>query len=261
MSSPASRYLTKPLLTSPGVPLRVAVYSRVAEGIRSGVFPSGEALPRETELALSLGVSRTVVREALMLLQEDGLIVTRRGVGRFVADAIPSRGLEELRPLEDVLAGTGTIEVQGGELELQPVTDFVTTHLALEASEEMWFRESLVRRDGEPVALVQEYLPAGRRLAEISGFLHGALQEAAAEQATLLSALGRQAGQLFSSALCQLSANVAGPTRADLLEVEPDASLLVLTQTAAIDGRPAYLAKSAVSPAAGQLSVHQAIPA
>lgn len=30
-------------------------------------------------------VGRTVVREALMLFEEDGLIQARRGVGRFVA--------------------------------------------------------------------------------------------------------------------------------------------------------------------------------
>jgi DNA-binding transcriptional MocR family regulator len=34
-------------------------------------------------------VSRTVVREALMLLEEGGLIRARRGVGRFVADTLP----------------------------------------------------------------------------------------------------------------------------------------------------------------------------
>jgi GntR family transcriptional regulator len=55
-------FLEKPLLTSPGQPLRIAVYSRVADGIRSNVFPLGTALPRETELGLSLGVSRTVCR-------------------------------------------------------------------------------------------------------------------------------------------------------------------------------------------------------
>ncbi|WP_210507037.1 GntR family transcriptional regulator [Naasia sp. SYSU D00057] len=257
----ASDYLTTPLLTSPGVPLRVAVYSRIADGIREGVFPSSTALPRETELGVALGVSRTVVREALMLLQEDGLIVTKRGVGRFVADAIPRVGLEELRALDDVLADpTADIRVRGGGLERQPGTDFATTHLALDADAEIWFRESIVLRDGDPVAIVQEYLPAGPALPAVSETLDRLLPSAAGEDSTLLSALTRRAGQIFSAGVCEIAASVAGPTRAELLEIEADAPLLLLTQTALIDGRPAYLAKCAVSSTVGHLSVRQSIP-
>ena len=47
----AADYLEVPLLTSPGQPLRVAVYDRISNGIRSGVLGMGELLPRETELA------------------------------------------------------------------------------------------------------------------------------------------------------------------------------------------------------------------
>jgi GntR family transcriptional regulator len=262
VTTTASDYLTEPLLTSPGVPLRVAVYSRIADGIRSGVLESGTALPRETELGVALRVSRTVVREALMLLQEDGLIVTKRGVGRFVADAIPRGGLEELRALDDVLAAPGTtVEVRVVEFGRQPMTDFAASHLELDPEDEIWFRESIVVRDGAPVALVQEYLPAGTRLSAVSEVLDRLLPSAATEDATLLSALARRASLIFDSAVCHIGVSVAGPTRAAQLEIEPDAPLLVLTQTAKIDGKPAYLAKCAVPETAGQLSVHQSIPA
>lgn len=261
MSTTASEYLSEPLLTSPGVPLRVAVYSRIAEGIRSGAFVSGTALPRETELGVALGVSRTVVREALMLLQEDGLIVTRRGVGRFVAEALPHAGLEELRALDDLLAEPGgSVAVRPGELGLQPVTDFVSTHLELDPSDEMWFRESVVSRDGEPVALIQEYVPAGERLAAVSETMARLLPLAAGEDSTLLAAITRRAGSLFSGGLCEVAASVAGPTRAELLRVDTDEPLLLLTQTARIDGRPAYLAKGAVTAAAGSLTLRQSVP-
>ncbi|CAH0158692.1 hypothetical protein SRABI83_00894 [Arthrobacter sp. Bi83] len=42
-------------------------------------------------------VSRTVVREALMLLEEDGLIRAHRGVGRFVSDTLPRIGIKLIR--------------------------------------------------------------------------------------------------------------------------------------------------------------------
>lgn len=156
----ATRYLEEPLLTSPGQPLRVAVYSRISQGIRSGTLVSGALLPRETELGTALGVSRTVVREALMLLEEDGLIVTKRGIGRFVSDSLPHEGLEEFQSLESLLAEPGsTLDVQRLEFTLQATTDFVSDHLGAGVGDEFWFRECIVSRDGQPVALVQEYMP------------------------------------------------------------------------------------------------------
>src|SRR5690625_7373209 len=57
-----------------GVPLRVAAYMRISDAIRSGVLPRSSLLPSEADLGRALGVSRTVIREALILLEEDGQI-------------------------------------------------------------------------------------------------------------------------------------------------------------------------------------------
>ena len=50
------------------------VYDHVLSQIIVGIFPVNSRLPPETRLADQLGVSRPVVREALMRLREDGLI-------------------------------------------------------------------------------------------------------------------------------------------------------------------------------------------
>lgn len=254
----ATRYLEQPLLTSPGQPLRVAVYERISQGIRSGLLVAGALLPRETELGLALGVSRTVVREALMLLEEDGLIITKRGVGRFVADSIPHEGPDEFQPLEQLLAEAGTlIDVRVIEFSLQKVTDFVVEHLHLDAGAEFWFRECVVSRDGQPVALVQEYLPDNARLATFNSAVAAQLQDAAADPATILQALTDRVGPVFSAGACRIAATIAGPTRASLLGIKAPDPLLVLTQSAELDGAPAYVAKYALPPAFGHLAVPQ----
>jgi GntR family transcriptional regulator len=254
----ATQYLEKPLLTSPGQPLRVAVYSRIAHGIRTGVLAAGTALPREIELGVALGVSRTVVREALMLLEEDGLIATRRGVGRFVAEAVPHVGLEEFRPLDLVLAEPdAAITVENVELSLQETTDFVSSHIALAPGSRMWFREAVVSRDGSPIAIVQEYLPADEERSTFGAAVAGALPGAADEGSTVLLAILKRTGLTFSSGTCSIAVSVAGPTRAGQLGLGADDPVLLLTQTADIDGKPAYLAKVAVSPSVGHLTVRQ----
>ena len=61
-----------------------AVQEELRQAIFSGVYTPGSQLPTEAELGEMLGASRTVVREALRILEDDGLIFRRHGVGTFV---------------------------------------------------------------------------------------------------------------------------------------------------------------------------------
>lgn len=54
--------------------------------INQGNLKTGDKLPALNELAAELGVSRTVVREAVAALRSDGLLEARHGVGVFVSE-------------------------------------------------------------------------------------------------------------------------------------------------------------------------------
>jgi GntR family transcriptional regulator len=54
------------------------------QAITRGTYQPGSKLPTEAELCEMLGVSRTVVREALRVLEDDGLVSRRHGIGTFV---------------------------------------------------------------------------------------------------------------------------------------------------------------------------------
>ncbi len=60
--------------------------NHLREQILSGTLPEGSALPVERELAVAVGLSRGVVRDALRVLEIEGLITTRpgRAGGSFV---------------------------------------------------------------------------------------------------------------------------------------------------------------------------------
>ena len=60
--------------------------ARLTADIVSGKLLPGSRLPTEQEMIAATGVSRTVVREAVAALKADRLVVTRQGVGAFVAD-------------------------------------------------------------------------------------------------------------------------------------------------------------------------------
>jgi DNA-binding FadR family transcriptional regulator len=54
--------------------------------VSSGAYPPGARLPPELALAARLGVSRTVVREAVARLKSTGLVESRQGSGVFVRE-------------------------------------------------------------------------------------------------------------------------------------------------------------------------------
>lgn len=58
--------------------------NELRQAITGGTFRPGSQLPTEAELCEMLGVSRTVVREALRVLEDAGLVTRRHGVGTFV---------------------------------------------------------------------------------------------------------------------------------------------------------------------------------
>lgn len=200
MSEIALSHLTHPLQSQPGIPLRVSVYSRIADAIREGRLRPGVLVPSESELGLALGVSRTVVREALMLLEEDGLIRAHRGVGRFVSEHAPRIGMERLRPLEDVLADPASKTTLRRVREtLEPTSaSFIADGLDIGPGDPSWLWESVLERDGEPVALLQEHIPAGSRLDEFGPEVARIVEAASSGVLGAGEVSGGSAGQLPS---------------------------------------------------------------
>lgn len=63
-----------------------AVVDQLRESIEQGRLLPGDRLPTELELVEQLGVSRTVLREAITRLETIGLLTVQRGRGMFIGD-------------------------------------------------------------------------------------------------------------------------------------------------------------------------------
>lgn len=73
--------------------LVVKISDKLREEIQAGTFKPGMKLPSEAKLTESMGVSRTVIREAIAALRADGLVEARQGAGVFVLEAQPQETL------------------------------------------------------------------------------------------------------------------------------------------------------------------------
>ena len=258
MSEKVLAFLTKPLAVTIRQPLRVIIYSRIADGIRSQVFTPGSLLPTEIELGTHLGVSRTVVREALMLLEEDGLIVTHRGVGRFVTTRLPLIGLEQLRPCEEVLSISGLkTAVKRLSAEVQPVSEYNAEGLQLDKDAKVWFWESVVSRCKDKIAIVQEHMLAGKNLVDLSPALASAIESHKRSSSTMLSVVCSIVGQKFTHCKCEINVGIMGATRARVLRLRPSDPVLIMTQWVFLSEKPLYLAKCIVSAQAAYLCIIQ----
>ena len=112
--------------------LTAELVSRLTADITSGKLLPGSRLPTEQEMIAATGVSRTVIREAVAALRADRLVVTRQGVGAFVADQVrrPFRvDFDENSPLQIVLnvmeLRTG-VEIEAAGLAAERAS---TTHI------------------------------------------------------------------------------------------------------------------------------------
>lgn len=71
------------------IPSYVEVYNQLYSDLIAGKYPPGSRLPGEMELAEQYGVGRHTLRQALVILVEDGLIIKQKGSGNYVCEALP----------------------------------------------------------------------------------------------------------------------------------------------------------------------------
>jgi GntR family transcriptional regulator, transcriptional repressor for pyruvate dehydrogenase complex len=86
-------------------------YTGIVEMINAEGLAVGDRLPSEARLAEIFGMSRTVVREALVRLAADDITEARKGAGSFVKNR-PSERLSAHMQLSELPSTLGTYEVR-----------------------------------------------------------------------------------------------------------------------------------------------------
>src|SRR5436305_3000715 len=113
--------MLRPVAPNRGLTGEIA--ERIAAEIAQAKLAPGAKLPTEQEMVAAMGVSRTVVREAVAALRAQGLVVTRQGSGAFVAPDMQSRpfrlafdGPPSIAEVLDVMELRAGVEVEAAAL-------------------------------------------------------------------------------------------------------------------------------------------------
>lgn len=218
-------------------PLSVQVYDRLVEALRGTARP-GDPIPPEIELSAELGVSRTVLREALRLLEEDGVIERGTDPRRRQLAPPSTRPPAFNAPLEEMLRTSGPLSVHVVRTERLAPTRWSSVLLEIgEPDEELLCRESLFLVDGDPVASALEFVPARDGAAPLA-----LVEQHTDTEQTLLATLGAQFRARCAPSLWRLGLAASAGSRTGFQRV-PRGHLTSLTTVLSKGGRPVFLAK------------------
>lgn len=141
------------------VPLYHQVAEQLERAIHDGSLAPGDRIANEVELADRLGLSRPTLRQAIQSLVDKGMLVRKRGVGTQVVRA-PIRRTVELTSLHDDLTRAGrkpTTAVLG--LELVAADEVTAERLHVPLGSGVWQLDRLRSVNGQPLALMRNYVP------------------------------------------------------------------------------------------------------
>jgi GntR family transcriptional regulator len=132
--------------------------------IEAGTYQPGDQLPSQNELAAELGISRATLREALLSLELEGIVVLKHGVGTFVPRGYGHRlesGLERLESVLELTARQG-LEVGFSDLQIneEQADERVASALQVAPGTPLTSVRRVIMVDGTPVAYMYDVAPS-----------------------------------------------------------------------------------------------------
>ncbi|WP_370495135.1 GntR family transcriptional regulator [Mycobacterium sp. pR1184] len=232
-----------------GVPLHRQLFLVLHDEIDRGVLGPGDALPTEQTLCDQFGVSRITVRRALADLADQGYIERRQGVGSFVRERapadLPAAGGSYMDGLRQAQFETevDVLEYDSHRRPPRPVAD------ALETSGELLHivRVRRQRRTGEPLMVTEAWLPNA---------LADKLPESVMRRKPLYELLA-DAGVVVQRMRHEITAEIAGPRFARLLDTAIGTALLRVNRLAFVADLPHHYLSILLSPSRSRVLMSQ----
>jgi len=144
---------------------RIPRYHQIAQSLRERITEGrpapGQRLDNQRSLAREFGVTLMTLRQALEVLERDGLIIRRHGLGTFVSSPIVDYDILHLRTFAGDLSAKGERVATRFLGSRFAVADrWVSRELGLGRRARVFALERLRLVDGHPMSLQLSYLPA-----------------------------------------------------------------------------------------------------
>lgn len=209
--------------TYPTLALSIPLYVRIAEGligqIESGELVPGDQLPPERDLSEKLGVNRMTLRRALRVLEAQGLIERRHGVGTYITAPKIDRRMDMVYRFTRGMQKRGS--TPGARLiscEIASLDTAAARQLVVPPASPGYHILRLRTVNQEPVLLEQYAIPQER---------FPGLERFDLEGRSIYEVMENEFGVTIARARQSFEPVVASAFEAELLEMRPGAPLML----------------------------------
>ena len=240
-----------------------AVYKQIADHLRTAIgrggLREGDQLPSEAQLMEHYGVARMTIRNALRVLQDEGLVTAEHGRGVYVRARPPVRRLASDRFAQrHRKEGMAAFSVEAAQVGATPEVDMLTVteghppaeiadRLGLADDADVVIRSRRYLLDGRPMETAVSYIPAdlakGTPIADPNpgpGGIYARLEEQ---------------GHTLARLTEDVSARMPTPGETRVLGLRPGVPVFHLVRTAYdMDGRAVEVCDTVMAADAYQLS-------
>ncbi len=200
------------------VPVYVQIADEMRGILRGGTVAADTELPSERLLCEAYGVSRMTLRQALGILQREGLIECQRGRGTFVSVRHLQKQQQKLRSFTEEMRSRGVVgSTKLISFRLETPTAPAREFFVLGEQERVYSIERLRLADGTPIALEAVQVPRT---------LCPNLDRFDLVQDSLYRILEEEYGLKLADCLEEISAIRPSPSQRKLLEARASAALL-----------------------------------
>lgn len=203
----------------PSLPLYIQIAENLLKQIEQGELTPGQALPPERSLSKTLHVNRVTLRQALQMLEAQGLLLRKQGAGTFVAESKVEWPVATLAPFTKnrqhsiYKPGVHLISV---EQRMATITVAQKLHLNISAP---IYQIQRLRTMNQQASVLEEFTVSVQRFPNFN-------QHALAEH-TIYAIMETEYGVTVTRAQRSLEAVPATAYEAQWLGVEPSAPLLL----------------------------------
>ena len=213
-------------------------HTQLLKDMRTGAWANATQLPRESELAAIMGISRTQLRDILAVLECEGFITRRHGVGTLINRHVlqlPARIDMEQEFMDMIYASGHTPSVSFVKSETSPATEYEAKKLQLQPGTMLQRCHKICTASKKPAIYCEDLFDAS--------LLHETLTERDF-RVSVFQLLQEHCRLNCFMDIAQLKPVVAQGELAETLQVEPGTPVMYIEEVDYdVEGRPILFSK------------------
>ncbi len=199
------------------------VYAQMKEMIINETYPVGSLVPREPDLCEQFSVSRTTLRKAMELLEQEGFVDIQQGRGTEVLDFKATQKLNHVTSFSETLEAKGFIvSSKSTHIDMIVPPANILDELQLPPESEVVRIQRIQLANGKPIAIITNYI--------VAELVPGIILDAG-KFVSLYHHLETKYGIKITSARDNIKAKVSDFLESELLQIPIGSPLLVDRRT------------------------------